>query len=254
MFRNARAWNTHVEENLNHPFPAQVVNAAAYAARFGLAFHLWVGELPAALAASAGPICLRSRWREGAGFGGPNSNHYNKVLAAAALLDRPGVPGVLFRDVDMFAPAGGGGARDPRDLHEHGRVDAAFPCTSKIDRDAPRRKRGGPPRGFRLKSTKFYLRRGGAARARARAGHRRAKRPRPATPLDLGRCSDGSSSLGECFSDGDRRMSKPNTCLLNSNDLRFPRRRSSTVGSTRAAAPRTRSRLGRIQIFNSTSM
>ncbi|EGB05407.1 hypothetical protein AURANDRAFT_66362 [Aureococcus anophagefferens] len=134
-----------------------VVNAAAYAARFGLAFHLWVGELPAALAASAGPICLRSRWREGAGFGGPNSNHYNKVLAAAALLDRPGVPGVLFRDVDMFAPAGGGGARDPRDLHEHGRVDAAFPCTSKIDRAAPRRKRGGPPRGFRLKSTKIAL-------------------------------------------------------------------------------------------------
>jgi hypothetical protein len=43
----------------------------------------WVGELPAALAASAGPICDRSRWREGAGFGGPNSNHYNKVLAAA---------------------------------------------------------------------------------------------------------------------------------------------------------------------------
>ena len=184
-----------------------VVNAAAYAARFGLAFHLWVGELPAALAASAGPICLRSRWREGAGFGGPNSNHYNKVLAAAALLDRPGVPGVLFRDVDMFAPAGGGGARDPRDLHEHGRVDAAFPCTSKIDRDAPRRKRGGPPRGFRLKSTKFYLRRGAAARARARAGHRRAKR-------------------------------------LKSNYLRFPRRRSSTAGSTRAAAPRTRLRSG----------
>ena len=143
------------------------LNAGVYAAARRLPVYLWLGELPGALRDTVGPTCARSRWRADRGFDGPNSNHYTKVVAAALLLDVGGVPGVLFRDMDMFAVFPNAPMRAAvaaTDVHDALKVDVAFPCTSKIDRDAPRRGRGGPPRGFRLKSTKFYLRDSAAAR------------------------------------------------------------------------------------------
>lgn len=50
---------------------------------------------------------------------------------------------------------------DPLEIHRAAKVDLAFPCTSKLDKPGEAKAHRGP-RGFRLKSTKFYVRRSAA--------------------------------------------------------------------------------------------
>jgi len=158
-----------------------LVNAVIFAERQNLRFYLWVGHLPSALRESFGRVCLESRWREG--FDVANTNHYNKVISSSILLDHPDISGIFYKDTDAFINASKFDSTDkstPVSLHSEGVVDAAFPCTSLSSHDRQRlsdkevssgRRRLGRlrgtrgPRGFRLKSTKFYLRDRPATRA-----------------------------------------------------------------------------------------
>jgi len=109
-----------------------LLNHARYGLRAGHRVFLWVGELPKELAETVGDSCrtsvqgklllrdgmLPKDLRERAASGSArrlkseyldrkdvralNSNHYNKIPAATAVLDHPSVGGVFYADLDSY--------------------------------------------------------------------------------------------------------------------------------------------------------
>ena len=95
---------------------AAFVNKVAYFSAARLDWSLWLGDLDDALATTVEAACARRPESLGTvrvkasdslyvgDAARANSNHLVKVVAAYALLDRPGVTGVAYVDMDAMAP------------------------------------------------------------------------------------------------------------------------------------------------------
>ena len=99
---------------------ASFVNKAAYFEAAGLDWSLFVGDLDARLATRVSSLCawrlnstaikrdnLQLKASDSLYVGDArrlNSNHLAKIIATYALLDRPGIAGVAYVDMDAMAP------------------------------------------------------------------------------------------------------------------------------------------------------
>ena len=124
------------------------VNHVRYGEAAGHRVFVWIGELPEGLATTVNGGCRSSRqgqlllsegmlpdqrklksvyYGRGDGYEALNSNHYNKIPASAAVLDRPGVDGLFYADLDSYFDVAA--LQEPRladAIHGAGTLDLSF--------------------------------------------------------------------------------------------------------------------------------
>lgn len=155
---NRRLLCVYDDENLKEAGPALLVvsNSIEYLFRqwpylanrivFGISAKMrtfaWIGELPEELAETVSPTCLSSRQGSLLPCGDrcrtlrsiymgdplqPNSNHYNKILAARIVLDHPMVTGLFYVDLDAYYTRDAvASPKTYRRVHDDGKWDLQF--------------------------------------------------------------------------------------------------------------------------------